>query len=132
MTGLRILLACQWGCVCLAAVGAWAIGTEAWGLWIPVSAYVFGTATYVWRWAPDAAMHDRNELRELAWGAGWRGGLLVAAGALWALPGAAEGGPDTVVSRVSVSLLLAAGCAAAMTGLTLVGLDGGRSRALDS
>lgn len=128
--GTNALLACQWAGVSLVFVAAWVVGVQGWGLWMPVAGFVIGTACWVWRLAPDPAMTDREGLRALALAAGWRGGAVVGLLAVWGLPGAEEGGPEGLVMRSVLALLLMGVSTVTLVALTLVGLDGGRTRAL--
>lgn len=127
---LRVLLACQvgvtaglLGLVLLSPMGAW-------GAWVPAAGWFFGTALYVWRFAPDATLADRGELKALALGSGLRGGLVtgalvVGAQLLWPPPE-----PVAVGLLPVVGALVALLAAFVLTLLTLVGLDAGRTNAL--
>lgn len=127
---LRRLLVCQWGAVVAVGLGAAAIGVQAWGAWLPALAWLVGTATWVWRLAPDPALRDRAALRALAAGAGLRSGVLVAGLAVLGLPGPEAGGPGGGTARVVVALLVGGAAVLALTLLSLIGLDAGRADAL--
>lgn len=127
---LRVLLTCQVGVTAGLFVLVLTSPMGAWGAWLPAVGWFFGTALYVWRFAPDATLEDREELKALALGSGVRGGLVtgglvVAAQLLWPPPEPVALGLLPVVGG-----LVALVGALVLTLLTLVGLDAGRTHAL--
>jgi hypothetical protein len=107
----------------LLAMSAVAVGwIDRWGAWLPLGGWFVATALVGRRWS--AALRDREALKQLALGSGWRSGALLAALALAAL----WSGAWTELLRALLAAALvgfAGGLLATM--LTLIGLDAGRT-----
>lgn len=118
------LVACQ--CVTVASLMSFLAlaPTPAWGAWLPALGFFLGAAVFVWRFAGEGDLTDREQMKALALGAGLRwaslSAVLFLAGTLARPPG---GG---ALEAVAVAGGLWIGLAPTLTMLTLIGLDMGR------
>lgn len=121
------LLAAQWGMTLGSVIVVAGVVRGTWGVWLPVGAYLVGTALWGWSGWGAPLLRTRAVVRQLAWGAGWRGGVFLGLSYLTA----ALLRPDvfglSVSGVVAVSALMAPMTSVVLTMLTVVALDAARS-----
>ncbi len=117
----------QWGLAIGSVVAVAGLAGAPWGAWLPLGAYVVGTALWGWSDTGRANCRTRDDLKAVSLAVGWRGAAGLAVGFV-VLRGLRPDGVDIPWgSALAIAGLVGLVGTFTLTALTLVGLDAARS-----